>query len=73
MKIMTQFEYKLESGAKCPVCRSEDVRSTDQLEHQGEWVSQDVVCNNCGASWTDEFTLSGFNNLWDKDENLLVG
>ena len=72
MKIMTQEDYTGYEGGRCPACSSEDISSTEQMEHHGISVSQLIICDACGASWSDIFLLAGYDALVDTDQNSLM-
>jgi hypothetical protein len=55
----------------CPSCKSGNLLTNDKLEAESPRRGyQDIICRNCGASWTDEYELvglSGFTTGQDKD------
>ena len=63
MKRMTQEEYVMQLGERCPECGSEDIRATEQVESCSRAAYQNVTCNVCGADWTDEYKLIGYDHL----------
>lgn len=50
-------------GVECPVCSSTVLKPTDDLVSEGRKAYQSIECSSCGASWVDEYTLSGFTEL----------
>ena len=59
---MSKEEYINDyDGIVCPVCRqSTNNLSTDAVEQGDHSLFQTTYCKNCGASWTDEYTLVNF-------------
>lgn len=56
---MTNVEYVAKGGAVCPICGSHSI--------QGGFVSidisvasQDCSCDECEATWTDSYSLTGY-------------
>ena len=55
-------------GAKCPNCKSKDI-SGDYIDPVGaDKAYRDVDCDACGASWTEELTVTGYDHLYLTDE-----
>jgi len=55
-------EYIESSGAKCPFCESDNFDcGRPQIDAGG--AGQDIMCKNCGASWTDLYTLTEIINI----------
>jgi hypothetical protein len=52
--------YLKNDGERCPICQSSDLEG-ESLEVEASKVYQNVSCFVCGASWTDEYTLSDVN------------
>lgn len=54
------------SWANCPVCKS---RSLEGGEYDGEGnrILQKIECLDCGSTWTDVYTLTGFMDLKIKE------
>lgn len=61
---MTSDEYVEHKGVRCPNCGSDRV-DCDQPSSEGDPTElySDVECCDCGATWRDTYTLSGFDNL----------
>ena len=47
--------YIASQGVRCPYCESYDI-DAGQMEFEGG-VFQDVKCNSCGETWSDEYKL----------------
>lgn len=62
---MENEEYVALYGSFCPKCRTEAV-NVSQFEATGNKVVACANCGHCGATWTEEFALSGFKNLTTK-------
>lgn len=56
-KEQTQTYIKA-GGAKCIVCPGTNIEG-GSVEIDAGGASQSVHCTDCGASWVDEYTLSG--------------
>ena len=59
---MTNKEYVDDEGAKCPACKSTDLQG-DSIHIEATHAYQPVACGNCGASWVDEYDLTGYAEL----------
>jgi transcription elongation factor Elf1 len=53
-----EAKYLAEGGGICPFCHSQDITG-GSVEIEGRVAYQDVSCNICDESWTDEYTLTG--------------
>lgn len=51
-------EYVKSGGVSCPYCDSKDIRA-GETDTQDDAIFRNVVCENCGKQWTDEYTLTG--------------
>ena len=60
MKKMSQKAYVDSDGTKCPFCGSENIESDGNVEVDAGGGSQTVSCNNCGKTWYDCYTLTGY-------------
>ena len=58
---MSNKDY-VEGEGKCPVCKSTQIEG-DSIDIEGKHAYQSVGCNNCGASWVDEYALTGYAEL----------
>ena len=65
-EIGQDIEIKLDEDT-CPLCRSEDVEY-DDIEYEGGYAYQVVTCCECGASWTQVYSLEyiGTKNITKK-------
>ena len=54
-------------GTCCPACGSEDIEGQEVTIEAGI-AFQDITCNECDSSWTDEYTLTGYDKLEDLSE-----
>ena len=61
-KPMTQAEYLLHQGGKCPACTSTDVEAGHQ-EANGNVAWVEVKCGECGATWKEVYVLTGYSRL----------
>lgn len=64
LRAQLEAEYLQAGGSFCPICKSSDITG-GSIDMEGSKVYQTVSCLECGASWVDEFTLTGV----DIDEN----
>lgn len=60
MRKVSQSQY-LSNLSKCPSCKSDDLEG-DSIQVDDNIAWQPIWCNDCGFSWTDEYTLSGMSN-----------
>jgi len=54
-------------GSKCPLCRSEDVNGESIEPVSADIAFRPCSCNDCGASWTEELKVVGYNNLYPEN------
>ena len=59
---LTDAEYVATLGTNCPVCQSTRFDGAP-VEIDGATASQEIWCMNCGASWNDTYTLTGYTGL----------
>ncbi len=52
--------YVCKKGKVCPFCRSTDILTLSDLKIKGIKVYQDVACDDCGKTWRDVYTLTGY-------------
>ena len=62
MTTLTDAEYVATLGTRCPVCQCTHFDG-GSVEIDGATASQEIWCMNCGASWTDTYTLTGYTDL----------
>jgi uncharacterized Zn finger protein len=56
---MTDAEYVAAGGQKCPFCGSDAIEGgLDRRE--GRHLHVQAECDECGALWTETFTLTGY-------------
>lgn len=49
-------------GEICPACRGDNTRSFDgHFDSATAW--EENVCDDCGATWTTTYTLTGYTDL----------
>ena len=56
---MTSYEYITSGYGQCPYCPSTTISGED-ITVDGRFAHQEVSCNHCGKTWTDEYTLTGY-------------
>jgi len=55
-------EYLQCGGVNCPECGGSSIEGGSvELDAGIAW--QNVTCPDCGASWTDQYSLTGVDNL----------
>lgn len=59
---MTEAQYTALRGCRCPSCGSSDVEG-GFVNIDGGTASQAVCCGECGAGWSDTYTLMGYADL----------
>lgn len=55
---MTQEEY-LRNPNTCPFCRSTEVTG-GSVNIDGNVASQEMFCHDCDKEWSDDYTLTGY-------------
>ena len=58
--LMSDAEYAEAGGVCCPVCRSDNIEGISPFETTAGAATQDCACNQCGAHWTDSYTLTNY-------------
>ena len=66
-QMLTNEEYVVSQGNKCPACLSVHVRSAAEMQHDVTTCWQDCKCDSCDAEWTDEYNLTGYST--DGEDN----
>ena len=61
-KPMTNKEFLQHKGEVCPNCRSCNV-DADTVDHDGSIGYGNCNCMDCGATWVDNWKLSGYSDL----------
>ncbi len=60
---LTQKQYMKNRGIRCPACDTSKVETTDNGQLNAGGGVQGCMCVTCGATWTDIYTLTGYDNL----------
>jgi len=59
---MDSLNYAANGGTRCPVCGSKHLTSGQaQFDAGIAWAN--TSCDDCHASWVDEYALTGYSNL----------
>lgn len=66
MPHLTEEEYVAKSGHACPACGGTDISSAGSVGTDSKIAWQPVECENCGATWNDCYTLTGYAELKTK-------
>lgn len=56
--MLTTQEYIHQGGTKCPSCLSHAIDGFP-LQSDLDYAWGDVICLNCGFTWTDFYSLTG--------------
>jgi len=56
-------ENYLKNPNQCPVCQSDDITAHGGMEGDGIYAWENVICHQCKAEWTDQYTLTGMTLL----------
>jgi C4-type Zn-finger protein len=57
-KPMSDEEYVRDT--RCPVCGSESLIYSPDVEFGGDFISQPVQCEHCGRHWDQIYVLTGY-------------
>ena len=60
-------KYAFNGGSSCPKCGSENLSSTDSLDHCGDRAYQNCHCEDCNVEFTDEYRLVGMKIIEDEE------
>ena len=60
-KISTH-KYVQEGGIRCPICAAKKIHGDGIVPYDSNTAEQIVSCNNCNASWTEQWKLTGYSN-----------
>ena len=52
-------KYLKTKGNFCPFCGSKDVEGIGATDCDGDYAWNDITCNSCEKTWSDEYKLSG--------------
>ena len=55
-------KYLAAEGVRCFFCFSYDIEGSSLDVNEGQ-VSQEIVCNKCGAHWTDLYKLTDVTDI----------
>ena len=55
-------KYLASGGGNCPVCGKDNIEGSS-VEIDSGIASQEIFCNDCESSWTDQYTLTGYADL----------
>lgn len=66
-KGISDTEYVKRDGGLCPNCRSGHIEG-GHVEICAGGATQECSCPDCGAEWTDEYELTGYDNLFISKE-----
>jgi len=67
-----QHEYKENHLLVCPRCNQSDL-TVDEISNEGGlWLTKQVSCEKCRASWEEHFKFDQIDNLeipyaWDRE------
>lgn len=69
---LDQEKYVELGGCRCPSCESDVHISGGECEIMEGGAFQEITCNECDATWTDQYTLTGYSDLeeGDNDESI---
>jgi hypothetical protein len=56
---MTEAQYLAKKGNCCPFCGSREIEA-DSIEADGPDAWDNCKCNDCNATWSSAYTLTGF-------------
>ena len=62
LKMLTPEQYVEKSGNFCPVCKSSNI-SAEPVEGEDRSAWADCKCDDCKATWQDDYELKGYINL----------
>ena len=57
---MTNEEYLLDDGAKCPFCHSFNLNAIGGIDADSGEAWQDIECLDCTETWQDVYKLVGY-------------
>ena len=68
---MDEANYVRLQGVLCPDCWSSNIEGDGSVEIEGSDAWEAITCNACGARWTDQYTLIGYEELEHGDPERL--
>jgi predicted Zn-ribbon and HTH transcriptional regulator len=57
-------EYLANKATRCPICKSDMIEDTNDVQAYGLEASVSVRCDECGAEWAETFRVVGISWLW---------
>ena len=71
---LTPEEYVNHAGNDCPGCGSHgSVHMQGYIESDGCLAWANCSCEVCGATWTDTYCLTGYDNFEEGNNNEAAG
>ena len=69
--VMTDKEYRNSELARCPVCRDLKVEWTEDSPEVTSLteIHVNMACRICRSTWTEVYSLSGYDNLSKGGDN----
>lgn len=70
IKGISDTEYVKHRGLICPNCKGHGVTTGGPESNDGflACIFVSCSCHDCGAEWTDEYELTGYDNLFISKE-----
>ena len=65
MSNLTSEEYAEKGGVVCPKCQSEEIHG-DRIDIDEGYAYQRCYCTVCNTEWTDEYKITGYNDLFEE-------
>jgi len=70
----TPEEKYLANPHQCPYCDSHGLLANELVHSGPHEMSQNVWCNECGASWDDKYTLTSMKPIqMEEDDGNVYG
>lgn len=60
-------DYVLLRGVRCPACGSDDIEGKN-VEIDAGSAGQEMTCTTCNSRWEDNYILTGYVNLEERDK-----
>ena len=70
--MLTNEQYVQSKGMVCPACEKNEASLGTDYDGDGDSLFVNAFCVSCGAQWTEEYSLVGYDYLHDKDGNPLA-
>lgn len=55
-------------GNECPNCSSREISGSSPPDMDSGLASQQMACDDCGGTWTDVYTLIGYQDFEGSSE-----